>query len=266
MNIAELFEEVANKMRADVEAARKALTHSGLKGAQFEEVFRRFLRDYLPAALDISTGQIVDSTGAISRQLDVIISDSARTPILYRSSQARVVPAECVYTVIEVKAHLDTRDLDEALTNMDSVRSLQKRAYYSDPDPVIVRTVSVYGKEWSIWPIQYFLFAYDSISVQSLAQHLITRYRETSAPSERRIDMICVLDKGVICNYLPDGTVDACPVPGSFVYGCETKKALLLFYTLASRYFSQAWLPNFRFRDYLGEMQFGPAEELPIPR
>jgi hypothetical protein len=60
MNVAEIFSRVANQMRADVERARAAMNRAGLKGSEFEKMFRRFLRDYLPASLDISTGQVVD--------------------------------------------------------------------------------------------------------------------------------------------------------------------------------------------------------------
>lgn len=84
MNVAEIFAQVANQMRADVERARAAMNHAGLKGSEFEKTFRKFLRQYLPASLDISTGQVVDSKGGVSKQLDVIIADAAKTPILYR--------------------------------------------------------------------------------------------------------------------------------------------------------------------------------------
>lgn len=37
---------------------------------------------------------------------------------------------------------------------------------------------------------------------------------------------------------------------------CRTSRSLLLFYALLSNYFNQAWLPNFRFKDYLGNLEF----------
>lgn len=257
MNIAELFYEVANKMRADVETARKALTHPGLKGVEFEEVFRRFLRDYLPGNLEVSTGQLVDSCGAVTRQIDVIVSDRAKTPIFYRSSQARVIPVECVYAVIEVKARLDTPELDNALANMDSVRSLQKLAY--QPEYPLVRSVSIYGKQLPIWPVMYFLFAYEGIDLQTLADNLAAR--QMNRPLDRRIDMVCVLDQGVICNCPPDQSMYTCvPTPGSLLAPVRTRKSLLLFYTLASGPLNQVWLPTFQFANYLGQMTFGVNE------
>src|SRR2546425_386352 len=108
MNLHEIFDNVARRMRADFEEAHVAMNHPGLKGNAVEESFRQFLRDYLPKALDISTGILVDSEGNQSRQLDVIISDAAKTPIFYRSGETRIIPIECAYSVIEVKSFLDT--------------------------------------------------------------------------------------------------------------------------------------------------------------
>jgi hypothetical protein len=117
-------------------------------------VFKRFLRSYLPATLDISTGIIVDSAGRSSRQIDVIISDAAKTPIFYRSSDNRVVPVEGVYSVIEVKATLDSRELERAFENMKSVRALRKTGYEIEDGP-IVRSNTLYGRKWDIWPTNY---------------------------------------------------------------------------------------------------------------
>jgi hypothetical protein len=107
MSVAGIFDKVAKRMRLDMDEAREALSHAGLKGSSFEDIFREFLRKYLPLSLDISTGQIIDSHGGITRQLDVIISDTAKTPIFYSKGEVRVIPIECVYAVIEVKAKLD---------------------------------------------------------------------------------------------------------------------------------------------------------------
>ncbi len=126
MKIAEIFDEVAKQMRSDFEKAQKAVNQPGLKGASFEETFRTFLKEYLPRSLDISTGVLVDSLGSISRQLDVIISDSAKTPIFYQSGNTRVIPIECAYAVIEIKAYLNANELKKVFQNMESVRNLKK--------------------------------------------------------------------------------------------------------------------------------------------
>jgi hypothetical protein len=255
MQIAEIFDEVAQQMRSDLAKARGAVQHPGLKGAFFEETFRGFLREYLPKSLDISTGVLVDAHGNSSRQVDVIVSDAAKTPILYRSGDVRVIPVECVYAIIEVKAYLDNNEIDGILKNMKSVRALEKKSYYKPAGPV--RTSSkLYGKEWEMWPTTYFVFAFDSTELNTLASYIEQKHKEERLPEWSRIDTVCVLDKGVILNLLAGGTFSALPEPGSRLYVSKTNRALLLFYALTSVFLFQARLPNFNFVDYLQQLHF----------
>lgn len=257
-DIVSIFEEVANQMRSDLEKARKAIEHSGLKGAAFEETLRGFLRQYLPKTLDVSTGILVDSHGNSSRQLDIIISDSAKTPIFYRSGDVRVTPVECAYAVIEVKANLDSEELEKVFVNMESVRKLKKTAYVTQKGHIVYSS-NLYGKEWEIWPTNYYVFAYDSINLNTLAENINYKHITKEHPPHSRIDTVCVLDKGVIFNRRADGTFCALPDSGSKLCTCETKHSLLLFYTLISTYLNQVRLPHFKFNDYLGKMEFGKA-------
>lgn len=255
MNIANIFDEVAEQMRSDLKKARSALQHPGLKGASFEEVFRTFLREYLPRSLDISTGILVDALGNSSRQLDIIISDTTKTPIFYRSGETRVIPNEGAFAVIEVKSHLDLQELERSFENIRSVRLLQKTAYV-EQDGAIKYVDKLYGREWEIWPVNYYIFAFSSIDLISLANSLDQMHKKFSLPEWSRVDSICVLDKGVICNQLEDGRFNALPEPNSRLFVCQTTRALLLFYSLTSRYLYQARLPNLRFTDYLGQLRF----------
>jgi hypothetical protein len=243
-------------MQSDIKKTRAALDHSGLKGSSFEEIFRDFLRGYLPKTLDVSTGIIIDSKGNSSKQLDVIISDSAKTPIFYKSGDIRVVPVEGVFSVIEVKACLNSQELTKTFNNMLSVRKLEKISYVK-PTGIITYSTKLYGREWEIWPINYYLFAFTSTDLTELTISLDRMQEEASLPEFSRIDMVCVLDKGVICNQLEDGKFNALPEPNSKLFLCHSSKALLLFYTLMSRYLFQTWLPNFKFVEYLGQLRFG---------
>jgi hypothetical protein len=181
MKLDEIFDEVAKQMRLDFEKARKATKHPGLKGQAIEETFRTFLRSYLPKFLDISTGILVDSHGESSKQLDVILSDATQTPIFFQSGDMRVIPIECAYAVIEVKAHLGLKELDHTFENMKSVRVLDK---------VTQRDL----------PPCYFVFAATSIELLKLAEYINHKHQVELPAWERGIDTVCVLDKGVIAN------------------------------------------------------------------
>lgn len=240
-------------MKSDFVKAQKALIHAGLKGGANEETVRKFLRQYLPKTLDITTGILVDSEGGQSRQLDIIVCDSAKTPIFYQSGETRVIPIECAYAVIEVKAFLDKPEIEKSYTNMLSVKSLTKKAYF-DQKGVIISTHTLYGREWDYWPIHHFVFAFDSTGIDSVLDNLNTF--QNSNEIHKRIDTVCVLEKGVILNQGPDGMFSALPVPGSRTVASSTSKPLLLFYALISVILNQAIMKPFNLMPYVGKMSF----------
>lgn len=261
MNVTDIFDDLATRMRADLELARKALTHPGAKGGAFEESLRGMLRTYLPRSLDVSTGFIVDSTGGVSRQLDVIISDADRTPIFYRSGDLRILPVECVYAVIEVKARIDASSLTQVWPNLSSVKALRKRAFYVPDNFRVMRRA--YGKDWDAPPVHYFVFAFESGDLMQLAATMRAYHLQFKLPPEDRIATICVLDRGVITNEDQEGMIDALPGLTSNIKVTESKRSLLLFYTLLAHHLFQADMPPFRLRDYLGQMEFGGPNDRP---
>ena len=123
----------------------------------------------MPESLDIATGLLVDSNRNFSRQLDVIILDKAKTPIFFSSGDIRVIPIECAYAVIEIKAFLNSKELNNAFKNMESAKSLEKKAYFKENSPITYIN-KLYGKEWEYWPLNYYIFAYDSITLVKLAE------------------------------------------------------------------------------------------------
>ena len=251
MNIEEIFNEISVQMRSDFKKAQKALDHPGLKGDAYEEILRYFLKDYLPKSLDITTGNLIDSNGNISKQLDVIISDASKTPILFQSGHVRVIPVECAYAVIEVKAFLDKQELKRSFENMKSVKSLEKRCYFQREAGPIKHTKAIYGGKWSNWPIHYFIFAYDSHNLNTIKENLELLQGEEE--THNRIDSICILDKGVVMNQDKNGQFSALPTPDSVLIPHKSANALLLFYTLSSIFLNQADMEYFNFLPYIGD-------------
>jgi hypothetical protein len=96
LNLEKIFDEVAFVMQAEARKTRNAISHPGSKGTAFESEFRKFLRNYFPKSVDISTGIIIDSNGQESNQVDIIISDAAKAPIFYSKDDLRVIPIECL--------------------------------------------------------------------------------------------------------------------------------------------------------------------------
>src|SRR5690606_18771938 len=106
--------------------------------------------------------------------------------ILYFDSERKnkFIPVECVYSVIEVKSYLDKRQLVKQnsgiFANMQSVRNLEKKAFY--PRGVVYTPTQNYGSEWEDWPINYFVFSFDSIKLETLKEYINQYHNDNNLP------------------------------------------------------------------------------------
>jgi hypothetical protein len=230
--------QTSDEMTAKFNRTKAALTHSLSKGEAHEETVRQFFRRHLPNSLGVTSGQVIDSLGASSRQMDVIIYDAQRTPILYTSDEGdkQLVPSEGVVAVVEVKSRIEASDMSDVNRNMRSIKDLDKSAYMPQTGPVI-NEVTMYGIKRDYFPTLYFLFAYDSGRLDTLPGALSDAMGPS--PVDKRIDMVCVLSKGVLINYSSKPSVTATPGPGTQLVSYETKNALLMFYMLTSLHLLQ---------------------------
>ncbi|HEU4455056.1 MAG TPA: DUF6602 domain-containing protein [Longimicrobium sp.] len=244
---------MAQQMRLDFTKAQNAFSHSGLKGSANEETLRKFLQQYLPRSIEISGGQLIDSEGTISKELDLVLSDAFNTPIFFESDHTRVIPIECAYAVFEVKAFLDKAELIKSYNNMKSVKALVKKAFFGTKGD-IVEAEYLYGQWWEHWPVQHFVFAYDSSGLDSLKANLDEL--QAGDPVHQRIDSICVLDKGVVLNRDSNGGITATPVLDSVTFAYETDSALLFFYATASIVLNQVRMRRFNFQPYIRSLIF----------
>ena len=253
MNLVNIFDEVSKKMQSDFERSRQALEHPGMKGSANEEIVKDFLKHYLPRHLEVSSGITVDSHGGVSRQLDVIIHDASKTPIFYRAESFRVIPVDCVYAAVEIKAYLDKFEIQKSFENMRSIKHLKKEAYF-ESNSVIEEVKFLYGQKWAHWPVQHFIFAFDSPELPSVISNVLEVQQKE--PLHQRIDSICVLNKGVLFHQRRDGTFRPEPTLDSQLVASHTKKPLLFFYTLLSVLLNQASMKNFNIKPYLRDINF----------
>lgn len=256
MDIESVFRHSAEKMRLEWKTIRAALEQSGDKGTALEKTVIEFLRPYIPKNLGITSGEIADSDGNSTKQMDVIIYDETKAPLLYDVGDIRVIPIECVYAVIEVKANIASQDdVDDIFEKMSSVKRLQKTAYYPDKSGII-HSVSIYGKDWIIWPVHFFAFAMDSMNIDTLADKIDQKHKQEKSEVDKRIDAVCVLEKGIIFNKLSGGTYNALPEPNSEIVYHESENPLMFFYVLISRYLNQTWMPNFNFLKFTKNVSY----------
>ncbi len=109
-----------------LELSTKSITHSGVLGEVNEQHFIDVLRKYLPRRYEVSQGIVIDSNGATSDQIDVVIFDNQYTPTLLDQHAHRFIPAEAVYCVLELKPTINRQYLGYAAEKAHSVRRLER--------------------------------------------------------------------------------------------------------------------------------------------
>ncbi|BBO86678.1 hypothetical protein DSCO28_72440 (plasmid) [Desulfosarcina ovata subsp. sediminis] len=104
----------------------RSITHDGTVGDVNETHFIKILRKYLPRRYAVDNAIIIDSNGATSDQIDVVVYDMQYSPTLLDQKKHRYVPAEAVYAVFEVKPTINKEYLIYAGEKAESVRKLER--------------------------------------------------------------------------------------------------------------------------------------------
>lgn len=233
-----IIDSSAKRLQLSLEEARSAIPHALSKGQALEESLRTFLRQQLPASIGITTGLIFDSCGAFSKQLDVILYDVATTPMIFESPEhgTRVVPAEGVIAVIEVKTRLRPSMLDDIFANASSVKNLSKTAYMDTADFVFGGT-NLYGSLRKVCPTIYSVFSFESEGNQAIASKLASE--NALLPFTERIDNVCMLDFGIALNRLASGQDSFLPEDGASTVCLKADMPLLYWHALAASTYPQ---------------------------
>lgn len=256
-SLQETLKGVAKKMMVDFETKSKQLEHKGLVGRVREiAVVNEFLADHLPKQLGIATGEIVSSEGSVSKQMDIIIFDSFKSPILLKENEIHILPVESVYAIIEVKSNLNQTELKDTIEKVLSVKSMQKKSYIEQKGPIIGGT-NLFGKEYPYFPTIGLCFAYDSMDLIKVGKLLAQINRARGIPLAHRVDTICVLNKGVIANSGAQGKISITPEPNSKIVSIPTDDSLLLFYLLLMGVLNQTWMRPLQLAEYAKSLRFG---------
>jgi len=110
------FSASARQVFTDLTTRR--LFHPGEFGTYREEILREFLRLCVPARLEIGTGFLINFSGDVSTQLDVVIYDPSAIPRFESIDHQRFFPVEGVCAIGEVKSVLSKCELREALNKL----------------------------------------------------------------------------------------------------------------------------------------------------
>ena len=125
IDLRELFHGLQEQMQVSLNVNRNFIGHSGCKGDATEQHWIEFLRTYLPDRYKVDKAIVIDSTGNVSEQMDVVIYDAIYTPFIFRQDGFMYIPAESVYAVFEVKQDVKGH-IEYAAQKIESVRKLKR--------------------------------------------------------------------------------------------------------------------------------------------
>lgn len=101
------------------------IRHRGEKGRQREHGLAAFLKENLPEAYGVATGEIIsEEKGLLSPQCDIIIYDRLRTPIIGKYDAVQQVPIGGVYSVIETKSTITKTAFKDASRKFNMIREM----------------------------------------------------------------------------------------------------------------------------------------------
>lgn len=160
-NIYEIAKLYESSLANELSLARFTFNHSGQKGSSLERVVQSLLTRFLPDNVAVTEGIVIDSEGFVSQQLDIILYDKSRAQLFYNSDSTKVVPAEFVFAIGEVKAKLDKKGYVNFFQSQLKVKN-SIRNFIISPESECKYSYNGYGKTWFRPPIASFLISFDA--------------------------------------------------------------------------------------------------------
>lgn len=124
IDLSKLYAGMQAEMLQTFQTGAGAFTHPGMKGENNEDNWIAWFRKYLPSRYAVDRAAIIDSTGKESEQIDLVIYDVQYSYLVFHQQNIKLVPAESVYAVFEVKPNLNKEHMEYAQKKAESVRSL----------------------------------------------------------------------------------------------------------------------------------------------
>lgn len=120
--LASLHDDIQHRLQT----ARKSFGHPDAKGDSSEAIWLELLKTYLPERYRADKAYVVDSKGAFSDQIDVVVYDRQYSPFIFHYQGETIVPAESVYAIFEAKQTINACYVAYARRKVASVRELHR--------------------------------------------------------------------------------------------------------------------------------------------
>ena len=194
--LTEILDGLQARLEGELRGNRLAVTHPGARGEASEEDWLRVLKQHLPHRYQADRAFVIDSQGACSEQIDIVIYDRQYSPLLFNQANQRYVPAESVYGVLEVKQDLSREHVRYAGDKAASVRRLHRT---SAPVP----HVEGVAKSRTLPPIVADILTYQSSWAPPFGDPL--RQSMSELTEEHQLNIGCALIHGTFEARYPQG-------------------------------------------------------------
>lgn len=225
--LAGLHEDIEQKLRT----ARKVFAHAPTKGDASEQVWLELLNSYLPKRYSAAKAHVVDSNGAFSQQIDVVVFDRQYSPFIFHFQEQMIIPAESVYAVFEAKQSANAEQVSYAHTKIESVRRLHRTSL---PIP----TANGLAKPKPPAHILGGLLTFESDWTPALSDSLVSAL--TGGNDSNHLDLGCIAAHGLFAR----------DEKGAYVLTPECKPATSFLFELIARLQAAATVPMIDIRAY----------------
>ena len=122
MKIQDFF-EYEGKVLHGKYASSKSIHHGPTVGEARERFLKEYLQEKLPGRIGIDRGIIISTkSDEQSKQVDLVLYDREKCPMIYNQGDAKLFPVEAVYGAIEVKSRLSKDKLEQGFNNIVSAK------------------------------------------------------------------------------------------------------------------------------------------------
>lgn len=211
--------------------ARETMGHPVAKGDASETVWLELLQTYLPRRYQAAKAHVVDSEGAFSDQIDVVVFDQQYSPFVFRHEGQIVIPAESVYAVFEAKQSVTATEIEYAHRKAASVRRLHRTSL---PIPYAAGTYDPKPPSRILAGLLAFESGWSPPLGQPLVDHLC------AGDDDSRLDIGCVAAHGIFM----------CDQANCFAVLPQGKAATAFLFELIARLQATATVPMIDVRAY----------------
>lgn len=160
----------------------EVLGHAATAGAARERLIHDFLTSHLPEMTSVVSGMIVDSTGQLSKQQDIVLMLKSMPRLAFASGHDLIFQEGTVAT-FEIKTQITSSVLDDIAANIASVKRLQ---------PTSLAGAQLGDLDWPYSRILHVVLTYGGSDLDAISKKL------NILPEASKPDVYLDLTRGIL--------------------------------------------------------------------